>query len=80
MRIEDAYRKDVIITLLNNEEYEGFVTDYENEFESETGNLVVDIQTDFAVYSFDETEIKRVKSRLLCKMLYNVFTISTYQN
>ncbi|HEA0071188.1 TPA: hypothetical protein RU514_000244 [Staphylococcus aureus] len=61
MRIEDAYRKDVIITLLNNEEYEGFVTDYENEFESETGNLVVDIQADFAVYSFDETEIKSIR-------------------
>ncbi|HHR5758447.1 TPA: hypothetical protein ACS66J_000713 [Staphylococcus aureus] len=61
MRIEDAYRKDVIITLLNNEEYEWFVTDYENEFESETGNLVVDIQTDFAVYSFDETEIKSIR-------------------
>ncbi|HAR5517201.1 hypothetical protein L4932_02400 [Staphylococcus aureus] len=61
MRIEDAYRKGVIITLLNNEEYEGFVTDYENEFESETGNLVVDIQTDFAVYSFDETEIKSIR-------------------
>ncbi|HDG4176965.1 TPA: hypothetical protein PCV02_001930 [Staphylococcus aureus] len=61
MRIEDAYRKDVIITLLNNEEYEGFVTDYENEFESETRNLVVDIQTDFAVYSFDETEIKSIR-------------------
>ncbi|EHS75076.1 hypothetical protein IS189_2561 [Staphylococcus aureus subsp. aureus IS-189] len=61
MRIEDAYRKDVIITLLNNEEYEGFVTDYENEFESETGNLVVDIQTYFAVYSFDETEIKSIR-------------------
>ncbi|HEO8789225.1 TPA: hypothetical protein QIT70_000692 [Staphylococcus aureus] len=61
MRIEDAYRKDVIITLLNNEEYEGFVTDYENEFESETGNLVVDIQTEFAVYSFDETEIKSIR-------------------
>ncbi|ADL23123.1 TPA: hypothetical protein O2Z46_000137 [Staphylococcus aureus] len=61
MRIEDAYRKDVIITLLNNEEYEGFVTDYENEFESETGNLVVDIQTDFAVYSFDETVIKSIR-------------------
>ncbi|HII0795568.1 TPA: hypothetical protein ACYYPL_001952 [Staphylococcus aureus] len=61
MRIEDAYRKDVIITLLNNEEYEGFVTDYENEFESETGNLVVDIRTDFAVYSFDETEIKSIR-------------------
>ncbi|HHX2778005.1 TPA: hypothetical protein ACU8E8_000908 [Staphylococcus aureus] len=61
MRIEDAYRKDVIITLLNNEEYEGVVTDYENEFESEKGNLVVDIQTDFAVYSFDETEIKSIR-------------------
>lgn len=61
MRIEDAYRKDVIITLLNNEEYEGVVTDYENEFESETGNFVVDIQTDFAVYSFDETEIKSIR-------------------
>ncbi|HFN8589361.1 TPA: hypothetical protein ACHHDG_000036 [Staphylococcus aureus] len=61
MRIEDAYRKDVIITLLNNEKYEGVVTDYENEFESETGNLVVDIQTDFAVYSFDETEIKSIR-------------------
>lgn len=61
MRIEDVYRKDVIITLLNNEEYEGFVTDYENEFESETGNLVVDIQTDFAVYSFVETEIKSIR-------------------
>ncbi|CAC6082611.1 Uncharacterised protein [Staphylococcus aureus] len=68
MRIEDAYRKDVIITLLNNEEYEGFVTDYENEFESETGNLVVDIQTDFAVYSFDETEIKSIR---LLKQLQN---------
>ncbi|MCP8596835.1 hypothetical protein NMF14_21700 [Acinetobacter baumannii] len=61
MRIEDAYRKDVIITLLYNEEYEGVVTDYENEFESETGNLVVDIQTDFAVYSFDETEITSIR-------------------
>ncbi|HEI9316860.1 TPA: hypothetical protein SLC53_002793 [Staphylococcus aureus] len=72
MRIEDAYRKDVIITLLNNEEYEGFVTDYENEFESETGNLVVDIQTDFAVYSFDETEIKSI--RLLKKLQNSILS------
>ncbi|GAB0340628.1 hypothetical protein JPSP53_14870 [Staphylococcus pseudintermedius] len=27
----------------------------------------------------DYTKVE-VKSRLLCKMLYNVFTISTYQN
>ncbi len=51
--------KMLLLRFLNNEEYEGFVTDYENEFESETGNLVVDIQTDFAVYSFDETRDKK---------------------
>ncbi|TJX71731.1 hypothetical protein FAF40_07585 [Staphylococcus haemolyticus] len=28
----------------------------------------------------NKNKIKLVKSRLLCKMLYNVFTISTYQN
>ncbi len=27
-----------------------------------------------------EATKNKVKSRLLCKMLYNVFTISTYQN
>ncbi|PZI58873.1 hypothetical protein C7Q71_14775 [Staphylococcus aureus] len=35
------------------------------------------------IYSRDDVyfdEQKIVKSRLLCKMLYNVFTISTYQN
>ncbi|CAA6231614.1 phage protein [Staphylococcus aureus] len=31
-------------------------------------------------YLKDDVKTKRVKSRLLCKMLYNVFTISTYQN
>lgn len=46
---------------LNNEEYEGFVIDYENEFESEIGNFVVDIQIDFVVYLFDEIEIKSIR-------------------
>ena len=32
---------------------------------------------EFEVFKDDR---KLVKSRLLCKMLYNVFTISTYQN
>ena len=36
----------------------GFVTDYENEFESETGNLVVDIQTDFVVIRLMKLRIK----------------------
>nr|WP_265093441.1 DUF443 domain-containing protein [Staphylococcus aureus] len=32
------------------------------------------------IYIPDSHLEKKVKSRLLCKMLYNVFTISTYQN
>ncbi|CAC8192540.1 Uncharacterised protein [Staphylococcus aureus] len=31
-------------------------------------------------YNTDINIFFEVKSRLLCKMLYNVFTISTYQN
>ncbi|GAB0220949.1 hypothetical protein JPSP5_06460 [Staphylococcus pseudintermedius] len=32
------------------------------------------------ILSLSATSVISVKSRLLCKMLYNVFTISTYQN
>ncbi len=32
------------------------------------------------INAFLSSEEATVKSRLLCKMLYNVFTISTYQN
>ena len=31
-------------------------------------------------HELTDKQNKLVKSRLLCKMLYNVFTISTYQN
>ncbi|PQG98652.1 hypothetical protein CUS40_06865, partial [Enterococcus faecium] len=34
----------------------------------------------FYFYTIIRTLSWTVKSRLLCKMLYNVFTISTYQN
>ncbi|MCT1925720.1 hypothetical protein [Staphylococcus pasteuri] len=61
MRIEDAYRKDVVITTLNNKKYIGFITDYENEFESETGNVVIDLETDLGFFSFDESEIKQIE-------------------
>ncbi|WP_154894699.1 hypothetical protein [Staphylococcus pasteuri] len=61
MRIEDTYRKDVVITTLNNKKYIGFITDYENEFESETGNVVIDLETDLGFFSFDESEIKQIE-------------------
>lgn len=62
LRIVDTYRKDVVITLLNNDIYKGFVTDYENEFESETGNIVVYLENDLGIFSFDESEIKEIQT------------------
>ncbi len=39
------------------------------------------LETAEKLYNYQkQLEIMIVKSRLLCKMLYNVFTISTYQN
>ncbi|EOK47424.1 hypothetical protein Q99_02741 [Enterococcus faecalis EnGen0064] len=35
---------------------------------------------DYSKFKFLKGNRAIVKSRLLCKMLYNVFTISTYQN
>ncbi|CAC9097807.1 Phage infection protein [Staphylococcus aureus] len=35
---------------------------------------------DLPIGILNEDKGTTVKSRLLCKMLYNVFTISTYQN
>ncbi|WP_254694333.1 hypothetical protein [Staphylococcus aureus] len=39
------------------------------------------LETYIKIEKYNESNIYlKVKSRLLCKMLYNVFTISTYQN
>ncbi|WP_235731934.1 ATP-binding cassette domain-containing protein, partial [Staphylococcus aureus] len=44
-------------------------------------NLTVNENLDIGLaYKKISKKEKEVKSRLLCKMLYNVFTISTYQN
>ncbi|MDU2129023.1 MAG: hypothetical protein E7E61_02540 [Staphylococcus epidermidis] len=48
MLIKDAYRKNVIVTLKNNEKFKGFVFD-------------LDLETDLGIYSIDESEIKSIK-------------------
>ena len=53
-------------TELMDEEYQKFIDCYDIHFIFDNMALNVDFYA--------------VKSRLLCKMLYNVFTISTYQN
>ena len=51
MLIKDAYRKNVIVTLKNNEKFKGFVFDYENPLESDTGNYSLDLETDLGIVS-----------------------------
>ncbi|MFU0760992.1 hypothetical protein [Staphylococcus pasteuri] len=61
MKIKDVYRKDVIVTLKNNEKLKGFVIDYENPLESDTGNYCMDLETDLSYYSIDESDIKQIE-------------------
>ena len=55
---------------------------YEKTFEIEIINeLSASVYNRVLNYVLNhELNKNEVKSRLLCKMLYNVFTISTYQN
>ncbi|MCS5349522.1 hypothetical protein NYT34_09370 [Staphylococcus aureus] len=60
MLIKDVYRKNVIITLKNDEKLKGFVIDYENPLESDSGNYCMDLETELGFYSIDESDIKTI--------------------
>ena len=61
MLIKDVYRKNVIVTLKNDEKLKGFVIDYENPLESDSGNYCMDLETDLGFYSIDELDIKQIE-------------------
>ncbi|ULV86121.1 hypothetical protein [Staphylococcus aureus] len=61
MLIKDVYRKNVIVTLNNDEKLKGFVIDFENPLESDSGNYCMDLETDLGFYSIDESDIKDIQ-------------------
>ncbi|HDP5854610.1 TPA: hypothetical protein P6V03_001961 [Staphylococcus aureus] len=61
MLIKDVYRKNVIVTLKNDEKLKGFVIDCENPLESDSGNYCMDLETDLGFYSIDESDIKDIQ-------------------
>lgn len=61
MLIKDVYRKNVIVTLKNDEKLKGFVIDFENPLESDSGNYCMDLETDLVFYSIDESDIKDIQ-------------------
>ncbi len=66
-----------------------FLEQFINNVNALTAKMLKDLQNEYEI-SLEQSNVLgmlnkepltiRVKSRLLCKMLYNVFTISTYQN
>ncbi|AVP10868.1 hypothetical protein FORC59_1208 [Staphylococcus aureus] len=61
MLIKDVYRKNVIVTLKNDEKLKGFVIDFENPLESDSDNYCMDLETDLGFYSIDESDIKDIQ-------------------
>ncbi|HDC5644667.1 TPA: hypothetical protein O8295_000475 [Staphylococcus aureus] len=61
MLIKDVYRKNVIVTLKNDEKLKGFVIDFENPLESDSGKYCMDLETDLGFYSIDESDIKDIQ-------------------
>ncbi|KIT87613.1 hypothetical protein QT21_05200 [Staphylococcus aureus] len=61
MLIKDVYRKNVIVTLKIDEKLKGFVIDFENPLESDSGNYCMDLETDLGFYSIDESDIKDIQ-------------------
>ncbi|HDI7629766.1 TPA: hypothetical protein PO221_002717 [Staphylococcus aureus] len=61
MLIKDVYRKNVIVTLKNDEKLKGFVIGFENPLESDSGNYCMDLETDLGFYSIDESDIKDIQ-------------------
>ena len=61
MLIKDVYRKNVIVTLKNDEKLKGFVIDFENPLESDSRNYCMDLETDLGFYSIDESDIKDIQ-------------------
>ncbi|HAR4210155.1 TPA: hypothetical protein I1F90_002533 [Staphylococcus aureus ADL-210] len=59
--MKDVYRKNVIVTLKNDEKLKGFVIDFENPLESDSGNYCMDLETDLGFYSIDESDIKDIQ-------------------
>lgn len=61
MHIREAYGHKVQVILNNGNELIDNVLDYENPFETDSGNYDMDLETDIGIYSIDESEIKEIK-------------------
>ncbi|MBL7573119.1 hypothetical protein JHX96_03375 [Staphylococcus saccharolyticus] len=61
MRIARSYGHVVNVVLNDNNKLYGDVISFENPYESDTGNFVMDLETEVGIYSFDDSEIKEIR-------------------
>ncbi|MEQ6086737.1 hypothetical protein [Staphylococcus saccharolyticus] len=61
MRIARSYGHVVNVVLNDNNKLYGDVISFENPYESDTGNFVMDLETEVGIYSIDDSEIKEIR-------------------
>ncbi|EHJ06774.1 hypothetical protein [Staphylococcus simiae] len=61
LRIPNAYGHDVEVTLKDGKVLTGFVFDYDNPFENDSGNFSMDLETNSEFCTIDDELIKDIK-------------------
>lgn len=61
MRIARCYGYKVNVVLNDDNKLFGDVINFENPYESDSGNFVMDLETELGIYSIDDSEIKEIR-------------------
>ena len=61
MRIARSYGHKVNVVLNDDNKLFGYVINFENPYESDSSNFVMDLETELGIYSIDDSEIKEIR-------------------
>ena len=61
MRIARSYGHKVNVVLNDDNKLFGDVINFENPYESDSKNFVMDLETELGIYSIDDSEIKEIR-------------------
>ncbi|WP_180554196.1 hypothetical protein [Staphylococcus haemolyticus] len=61
MRIARSYGHKVNVVLNDDNKLFGDVINFENPYESDSANFVMDLETELSIYSIDDSEIKEIR-------------------
>ncbi|MCF7609608.1 hypothetical protein L4I01_04055 [Staphylococcus haemolyticus] len=61
MRIARSYGHKVNVVLNDDNKLFGDVINFENPYESDSANFVMDLETELGIYFIDDSEIKEIR-------------------